>query len=132
MILDGNESKRRKLIGETLQAWSRDEILRVFPELAPNDVISVKMGATGEDLILSEKALKLLNNVSFEMKNQKKGNKTLYQFMTQAKKQAKPEQVPVVVLFDHTYPNAEPLLCMSFEAWLMATRRFSEERGDIH
>lgn len=49
MISDGNESKRRKLIGETLQTWSRDEILRVFPELEPEDVVSVPMGATGED-----------------------------------------------------------------------------------
>ena len=132
MILDGNESKRRKLVGETLQTWSRDKILGAFPELCPEDVISVPMGATGEDLILSELALKLLNNPSFGMKAHKKGNKTLYQFMTQVKKQAKPEQIPVVVLFDHSLPNAEPLLCMSFEAWLMATRRFSEERGDIH
>jgi hypothetical protein len=90
------------------------------------------MEATGEDLALSEKALKLLNNPSFEMKAHKKGNKTLYQYMTQAKKQAKPEQIPVVVLFYHSFPNAEPLLCMSFEAWLMATRRFAEERGEIH
>ena len=132
MILDGNESKRRKLIGETLQAWSVSEILRVFPELAPNDVIFVKMGATGEDLALSEKALKLLNNPSFETKNHKKGNKMLYHFMEQAKRQAKPNQNPIVVLFDHSFPNAEPLLCMSFEAWLMTTRRFAEERGVLH
>ena len=132
MLSDGNESKRLKLIGETLKTWSRDEILRVFPELEPEDVIPVLMGATGEDLILSEKASKLLNNVSFETKNQRTGNKTLYQFMTQTKKQAKPEQIPVVVLFDHSFPNAEPLLCMSFEAWLMLTCRFAEERGEIH
>jgi hypothetical protein len=43
------------------------------------------------------------------MKAHKKGNKTLYQYMTQAKKQAKPEQVPVVVLFDHTYPNGRAI-----------------------
>jgi hypothetical protein len=51
MTLDGNESRRRKLVGETLQTWSRDEILRVFPELNAENVISVPMGATGEDLI---------------------------------------------------------------------------------
>ena len=132
MILDSEEAKRRKLVGETLQTWSRDEILRVFPELVPDDVISVPMGATGEDLSLSEKALKLLSYPSFEMKNHKKGNKMLYHFMEQAKRQAKPNQNPIVVLFDHSFPNAEPLLCMSFEAWLMATRRLAEERGVLH
>ncbi len=112
MISDGNESKRRKLIGETLQTWSRDEILRVFPELEPEDVVSVPMGATGEDLLLSDKALKLLNNVSVEMKNQKKGNKTLYQFMTQAKKQAKgmASQTRNTHTHAHTNSKGQPII----------------------
>jgi hypothetical protein len=45
MTLDGEEAKRRKLVGETLQTWSGDEIPRVFPELGPNDVISMKIWA---------------------------------------------------------------------------------------
>lgn len=57
-----------KAKGRKLQQWFRDEILKRFKSLEPDDVRSTSMGAGGEDIQLSPAARKLLP-LSIECKN---------------------------------------------------------------
>ena len=50
-----------------------EQILRVFPELEPDDVTSTSMGASGEDIKQSPRARRLTKH-SFECKNQARVN----------------------------------------------------------
>lgn len=57
-----------KAKGRKLQQWVRDEILKRFPELHPDDVKSTSMGVNGEDVQLSPAAREKLP-IQLEMKN---------------------------------------------------------------
>ena len=59
--------------GKRLQNKVRDLILEKFNQLEPDDVRSVKMGDSGEDILLSPAARKLFP-FSTECKNQEKLN----------------------------------------------------------
>lgn len=59
-----------KAKGRRLQQQVRDMILEIFPELNADDVRSTSMGATGEDVLLSQAARKLLP-VVIECKNKR-------------------------------------------------------------
>ena len=59
--------------GKRLQNKVRDLILEKFNQLEPDDVRSVTMGDTGEDILLSPAARKLFP-FSVECKNQEKLN----------------------------------------------------------
>ena len=54
--------------GRRLQQWAAIELKKAFPHLQGNDVRSLSMGASGDDLILSPLALQVLP-YNFEMKN---------------------------------------------------------------
>ena len=43
-------SQSSKAKGRNLQKWVVEQILKVFPELEPDDVTSTSMGASGEDV----------------------------------------------------------------------------------
>lgn len=60
-----------KAKGRNHQKAVRECILRFYPELGPDDVVSRSMGARGEDLILSPAARRRLP-VSFECKATRK------------------------------------------------------------
>lgn len=59
--------------GRLFQQWVRDQILSRNPELAPDDVRSTSMGASGEDILLSTAARKVFP-FSIECKNVEKIN----------------------------------------------------------
>ena len=59
--------------GKRLQNKVRDLILEKFDELEPDDVRSITMGDSGEDILLSPAALRLFP-FSVECKNQEKLN----------------------------------------------------------
>jgi hypothetical protein len=59
--------------GRRLQQWVRDKILEYFPELTENDVRSTSMGASGEDVLLSQAAIDLFP-YAVECKNVEKLN----------------------------------------------------------
>lgn len=60
-----------KAKGRRLQQEIRDLILLLFPELTKDDVRSTSMGASGEDVLLSQAARKLLP-IQIECKNKNK------------------------------------------------------------
>jgi hypothetical protein len=57
-----------KAKGRKLQQWFRDQVLKRYLSLEPDDVRSTSMGAGGEDILLSPAARKLLP-LSIECKN---------------------------------------------------------------
>lgn len=75
-------SKKRK--SALLQNLVRDKILKAFPHLKRQDVVTANTGQTGPDLVLSKVARKLVG-VNFECKNQQK-MKTVYDWYRQASK----------------------------------------------
>ena len=75
-------SKKRK--SALLQNLVRDKILKAFPHLKRQDVVTANTGQTGPDLVLSKVARKLVG-VNFECKNQQK-MKTVYDWYKQSSK----------------------------------------------
>lgn len=76
------KTSSNKAKGRTGQQAIRDLILSVFPELEADDVRSTSMGSSGEDLLLSPAARKLLP-WNIEVKRKKKI--AACRFMDQAK-----------------------------------------------
>jgi hypothetical protein len=67
------KSRSAKSKGVRLQNATRDAILAKFPNLEPDDVRTATMGATGEDILLSPAARRLVP-LSIECKNQERLN----------------------------------------------------------
>jgi len=86
-------TKKRK--GAHLQNLVRDKILKAFPHLKPNDIVTAKNGQNGPDLKLSKVARRLVG-VNFECKHQNKLS-TVYSWYTQASK-GQHKLVPCVVM----------------------------------
>lgn len=72
-----------KAKGRSGQQEIRDKLLKVFPELQPDDVKSQVMGVNGEDIVLSPWAREYIP-LSIEVKR-RANFKTLYGFVEQAK-----------------------------------------------
>ena len=64
-----SKAKSAKAKGRRLQNLVRDTLREVFPKLHEDDIKSQTMGMTGEDIVLSPAAKKLIP-FSFECKNQ--------------------------------------------------------------
>ena len=84
-----------KAKGRSGQQEIRDKLLEAFPELTQDDVRSTSMGDGGEDIKLSTAARKLIP-ASIEVKRRKSGLKTVYDWVTQARKHGSD---PPVVFF---------------------------------
>lgn len=110
-----------KAKGRKLQQWVRDKINGMFQHLTDRDVKSTSMGASGNDVQLSEAAFKVFP-YSIECKNQAK-MKPVYDAYYQAKKGGPGE--PLVIIktnhedalaiikadhFFHLYSNREEIL----------------------
>lgn len=83
-----------KAKGRRLQQAVRDGILAKFPELKPGDVRSTSMGASGEDLLLSPRALELFP-FAVECKNQEALN--IWKALEQAQEHAVEGARPLLV-----------------------------------
>lgn len=108
------KAKGRKLCLETVEM-----ILQVFPELEPGDLSVTSSGATGEDIRLSPRALKLLP-LSIEAKNQERAN--FWAAFEQAKGHASKrggETYPALVARRN---RTEPLMVLRLEDFLRLLR----------
>lgn len=83
-----------KAKGRKLQQWTRDQILKRYLCLEPDDVRSTSMGASGEDILLSPAARKLLP-LSFECKNL--NSMAFYKWYDQAVINCPKKAEPIVV-----------------------------------
>ena len=99
-----------KAKGRNLQKWVRDELLKKFPQLEPDDVKSTSMGAGGEDVQLSPAARKLFP-YNIECKNLAKI--AVYNYYEQCKQHGKHE--PVVVIKQN---HCKPLVVIDAEHFI--------------
>ena len=84
-----------KAKGRRHQQWLVNKILEAFPWLTKRDVRSTSMGASGEDVQLSEAAYQAFP-YSIECKN-RQANKSLYDWYKQAATERK-EGEPLLVI----------------------------------
>ena len=92
-----------KAKGRRLQNFLRDMLQEAFPGLEEDDIKSQTMGMSGEDIVLSPAARKIIP-YSFECKNQERIQ--IWRALTQALGNAG-GRVPVVVIKrNHTEPYA--------------------------
>ena len=85
--------KSAKAKGRKLQNFVVEELRKTYPELEEDDIKSQIMGVSGEDVVLSPLAKRLIG-LSFECKNQEKLN--LWDSLSQAEDNAE-KRTPVLV-----------------------------------
>lgn len=95
--------------GRALQQWVKDSLLKVFPNLKPDDVRNTASGSQGEDVQLSPAARELFP-YQIECKNLAKI--AVYKFYEQA--QTHGEHEPLVFIKQN---RSKPLVLMDAEAF---------------
>lgn len=89
-----NTPQSRKAKGRKLQQEVRDTILRTFPKLEPDDVVSTSMGVSGADIKLSPAAKKVFP-YSVEAKCQE--SISIWSALKQAEKNTPENQTSLLV-----------------------------------
>ena len=87
------KAKSAKAKGRKLQNLVVKELRKAYPELEDDDIKSQIMGVSGEDIVFSPLAKRLIG-LSFECKNQERLN--LWESLTQAETNSE-ERTPVLV-----------------------------------
>ena len=87
------KAKSAKAKGRKLQNYVVDKLRKAYPELDDDDIKSQIMGVSGEDIVLSPLAQRLIG-LSFECKNQERLN--LWDSLSQAESNCN-ERTPVLV-----------------------------------
>ena len=86
--------RHAKTKGRKLQNYVRDRLRDAFPQLEEDDIKSQTMGMTGEDIVLSPAARKLIP-YSFECKNVERLN--LWDSIQQAETNSE-DRLPILVI----------------------------------
>ena len=81
--------------GRKLQQLVRDTVLKYLPELTENDVRSTSMGAPGEDILLSEKALQVF---PFSVECKARKELAIEPWFKQTKDNCKPGLTPLLIV----------------------------------
>ena len=89
--------------GRILQKWIVEKLLALFPELTKDDIRSTSMGSTGEDVLLSTAAQKLIP-LSFEAKS--RASIAVYEWLDQAVSNAGDRIAVVIAKGNHEKPIA--------------------------
>ena len=87
------KAKSAKAKGRKLQNYVVDKLRKAYPELDDDDIKSQIMGVSGEDIVLSPLAQRLIG-LSFECKNQERLN--LWDSLSQAESNCN-ERTPVLI-----------------------------------
>ena len=87
------KAKSAKAKGRKLQNFVVEELRKAYPELEDDDIKAHIMGVSGEDVVLSPLAKRLIG-LSFECKNQERLN--LWDSLSQAENNCE-ERTPVLV-----------------------------------
>ena len=118
--------KSIKAKGRRLQNYVRDQLRTMFikdwtklPKLQEDDIKSQTMGMTGEDIVLSPAAKKLIP-FSFECKNQERLN--IWKSLEQAKENAE-DRTPIVVFKRN---GSRTYAIIEFKSLLKLLRRIYE------
>lgn len=113
----------RKAKGRRLQQLVRDTIITSFPELTLDDVRSTSMGAGGEDVTLSTKAISLFP-FTVECKAQE-GYTKLYDAYEQSASNWEGGRIPIVVIKSN---KKVPLVTLSLDAFMTLARVYNDGR----
>ena len=112
-------AKSSKAKGRRLQNWVRDKLKLAFitnwtkvPRLEDDDIKSQTMGMTGEDIILSPAARKIIP-YSFECKNVERLN--IWSAITQAETNAPEDCTPVTIIKRN---HSKVYVIIEFDAWI--------------
>jgi len=84
--------------GRKHQQVIRDDILKLFPQLEPDDVKSTSMGAGGEDVQLSPAARKVF---PYQVEAKSKATSQIHTYYKQAQSHGKHEPLVLVKLDRH-------------------------------
>ena len=110
------KTKSAKAKGRKLQNKVVEELRKAYPELEDDDIKSQTMGMSGEDVVFSPLAKRLIG-LSFECKNQEKLN--LWDSLSQAENNAE-NRTPVLV-FKRNRTQAYAAIPFKFLIKLLST-----------
>ena len=103
--------KSVKAKGRALQNLLRDKLREAFPEFETNDIESQVMGMSGEDIVLSPAAKRVIP-YSFECKNQERIQ--LWKFLEQAESNAD-KHTPVLIIKKN---RRKPYVVLDLDKWI--------------
>jgi len=109
----------RKQKGRKLQQFVRDKVLEQYPSLTERDVKSTPMGCSGEDVMLSEAAVKLFP-YSVEAKNVEKLN--IWSALTQSESNNR-ELEPLLVFKRN---HSKTYVALEFDYFMALLKRLDE------
>ena len=122
--------KSSKAKGRRLQNYVRDKLREVYiklwtkaPRLEMDDIKSQTMGMSGEDIVLSPAARKLIP-YSFECKNKERLN--IWQSIKQCEQNSS-GSIPVVVIKRN---NSKIYAIMEFDEWLEIASKYYRREND--
>ena len=120
-------TRSSKAKGRRLQNWVRDKLRYAFitcwnklPTLEEDDIKSQTMGMTGEDIILSPAARKIIP-YSFECKNVEKLN--IWSTLDQAETNAPDNVTPIAIIKRN---HSKVYVVIEFDAWINSIGGVSE------
>ena len=119
-VKDNMTPQSAKAKGRKLQQYVRDQILKLYPSLHPDDVRSTSMGAGGEDVQLSYNA-RLSFPYTVECKNRERI--AIYKDFEQTTEH-NPAWEPLLVLKSN---GKQPLAVVNFDHFLELLRRLNHE-----
>ena len=104
--------KSSKAKGRRLQNYVRDRLRAIFSSLEEDDIKSQTMGVTGEDIVLSPAARKLIP-YSIECKNVERLN--IWQSLKQAESNVHNGCDPALIIKRN---QTEPYIVLPLEVWI--------------
>jgi len=104
--------------GRKLQQWVRDSLLTTFPSLEKDDIKSTSMGASGEDVLLSPAARKL---IPFQIETKSYATFAIYKHYEQAAEHGNHEPL-LVIKANHK----QPLVVISAEQFFNLLKRVND------
>ena len=113
--------KSSKAKGRKLQNMVRDALRDAFPSLEEDDIKSQTMGMTGEDIVLSPAARKLIP-YSFECKNVERLQ--FWSSVEQCEVNCKKELTPVLIVKKN---RKDPYACIPIETFITIIRKLCDK-----
>ena len=115
--------KSSKAKGRKLQNMIRDALRSAFPILEEDDIKSRTMGMTGEDIVLSPAARKLIP-YSFECKNVERLQ--FWASVEQCETNCKEELSPILVVKKN---RKNPYACIPIDVFIGLIKELNERQG---
>ena len=115
--------KSSKAKGRKLQNMIRDALRSAFPILEEDDIKSQTMGMTGEDIVLSPAARKLIP-YSFECKNVERLQ--FWASVEQCETNCKEELSPILVVKKN---RKNPYACIPIDVFIGLIKELNERQG---